>query len=412
MSSWGCESGHGPACSTTPGATFDHDLPEPLQRRRRQHARVADHLADPDLHDPLPPLVRALQLPVRHRPMVQRADNACYNGFATTLEWSFPARAFRTRSRGPSPTTPRTTAPARSVSPRPATRGRRSGYDALNVGAETATERPSRHRPRPRRRPAQLHWAGAYCDNGQRWDRCAPRRSAPGCWTATEPMAEIVTAPGSSSTVVVKPNDTHGWGILPTGDVAVTTNNAAGKRGRRSGGQPGGLRPGSVEFQTKSGHRRQAAALCPGLGRRHEARRRLVARLLDLHRRLRRRRDPPHEHVERLHRPQRQRRRRRRLAHARLRAVLQRPGELRGAHPPLHTWATWHPMDPGQIWWSTSAIPGTDFTTPFGSYEPLDSIVDAYPTPRSAVSGSRRARAPAEPPGTTSSGTSTASRSA
>ncbi len=50
-----------------------------------------------------------------------------------------------------------------------------------------------------------------------------------------------------------------------------------------------------------------------------------------------------------------------------------------GAIQPLNTWSTWNSLAPGEIWWSTDAIPGTAFTVPFGSYAPLTSLYSAYP---------------------------------
>jgi len=68
-------------------------------------------------------------------------------------------------------------------------------------------------------------------------------------------LAVSLFTPGSvyaAGTTVVKPSAANGWGILSNGDVAVTTNNATGKIVAGPGGQPAGLLPGSVEYQTRS----------------------------------------------------------------------------------------------------------------------------------------------------------------
>ena len=56
----------------------------------------------------------------------------------------------------------------------------------------------------------------------------------------------------AAMTVEVKPNATSGWGILPSGAVAVTTNNATGVIVSGPGSHSGGLLPGSVEYRTNS----------------------------------------------------------------------------------------------------------------------------------------------------------------
>jgi hypothetical protein len=186
----------------------------------------------------------------------------------------------------------------------------------------------------------------------------------------------IMTA-GAASTVIVKPSFTSGWRILPTGDVAVTTNNATGKIVAGPGGQPGGLLPGSVEFKTMSvpGGKPQLYAPDSLAGVKFTDLTALSYSTYISH------------YASGTH-----------LVHT-INVKIDLDGDLIGtttdrytmvfepcytiscAGPiqPLNTWATWDALAPGAIWWSTGSIAGTAFITPFGSFAPLASIYTTYP---------------------------------
>jgi hypothetical protein len=377
MSSWGCEDGGWTTlCSTTPGATFDHPLTLNIYAvlpGGQPGALLAS---------------KTTTFAIPYRPSSDTVNctagrwwngTACFNGLATAVEWDFSSSpvalpgavvwsvAYNTTHYGSTPI-------GESAACYAASGG--CGYDSLNVGAQSfGTTALAGTDVDPDGAVLHSAWAGAYCDGGSGGTGSFRLDSAPGCWTDYRPMAEIVTT-GSTDTVVVRPSATSGWGILPSGDVAVTTNNATGKVVVGPGGQSP-LLPGSVEFQTKSGPGGKPQLYAPAslAGTRLSdltslSYQSFVSDYAD---------GGPW------------------LTHT-LNVFIDRNGNgvdesdwhtlvyepcyttsCAGAVQPLNTWTTFNAITPGAIWWSTSAIPGTDFTTPFGSYVPLDSLLDAYP---------------------------------
>lgn len=192
-------------------------------------------------------------------------------------------------------------------------------------------------------------------------------------------MAAVpVMSAGAAGTVVVMPSATNGWSIFPTGDVAVTTNNAIGKIVVGPGGQPGGLLPGSVEYRTNSlpGGKPQLYAPSSLVGVKFTE---LTTLSYSTYISQYASGSPW-------------------LVHA-INVKIDLDGDLTGttadrytmvfepcytascssAIQPLNTWSTWNALASGAIWWSTGSIPGTAFTVPFNSYAPLTSIYATYP---------------------------------
>lgn len=182
------------------------------------------------------------------------------------------------------------------------------------------------------------------------------------------PSANLLPGGG---TVVVRPSTAaaNGW-------TDSTTNNAVGSYVPGPGGQPGGLQSGSLKFETKSspgGKPQFITSALVGVK---------LAELTSLR----------YSSYIAAYASGGQH-----LTHT-LNLSIDRDGDLTtttdrhnmvyepcyttscsGAIQPLNTWATWDARAAGAIWWSTSIVPGTDFTTASGSYKPLTTILSAYP---------------------------------
>ena len=134
MSSWGCETGGGATCSTTPGATFDHPLTLTLYDSAPGTATGIGTQV----------LTQTTTFSIPFRPSRdatcaggtawRASDNNCYNGFATPVTFDFPAlptiptnlvwtMSYNTSNYGPSPIGPTCT--------------NNCAYDSLNVGLST-----------------------------------------------------------------------------------------------------------------------------------------------------------------------------------------------------------------------------------------------------------------------------------
>lgn len=170
--------------------------------------------------------------------------------------------------------------------------------------------------------------------------------------------------------VVVRPGTAaaNGWAY-------VTTNDAVGSYVPGPGGQPGGLQSGSLMFETESGPGGKPQFITSALvGVK-------LAELTSLRYSTYITAYATGQH----------------LTHT-LNMWIDRDGDLTTttdrhnmvyepcyttscavAIQPLDTWATWDARAAGAIWWSTSVIPGTDFTAAFGSYKPLTTILSVYP---------------------------------
>ena len=192
----------------------------------------------------------------------------------------------------------------------------------------------------------------------------------------------FVTPAHASSATVIRPSANGGWGILPNGDVAVTTNNAIGSVVSGPGGQPGGLLPGSVEYHTNSapGGKPQLYAPAALTGVKFTDLTALtylsyisayanggawlthtVNVKIDLDGDLV---GTPTDRATMVFEP------------------CYTVNFCTGPIQPLNTWATWDALAPGAIWWSTASIPGTAFVVPFNSFAPLTSLYTAYPNAR------------------------------
>ena len=252
------------------------------------------------------------------------------------------------------------------------------GYDSLNVGVKTFAGSPFVGADLdPDGVIAKSTWGGAYCDSGVGGLGTLREDTGPACWTDLRPLAEITTIE-TSTTVVVAPSATFGWGFLADGTVAVTTNNATGSIKTGPGGQVG-LLGGSVLYNTNSspGGKPQLFAPASVSGTK-------FADVTSLDYRTfisRYATDAGGSH----------------LTHT-LNVKVDLDGTTGtttdqktlvfepcytldgcvGPVQPLNTWTTWTPLAPGQIWWSTTAIPGTAFTAG-PSFVPLDSVYAAYP---------------------------------
>jgi hypothetical protein len=385
FSSWGCEGGDwtgtSGSCVTTPSSSFTHPLtlniysvavgggPGPL-------------LATKTVTPAIPYRPSAFGPPCLGERWSPDAGATCFNGFATPVEWDF--------SGGPVVNLPSnviwTVAFNTSHYGSPAlgelacfTEPGGCGYDSLNVGAETFVGSPFVGADLdPDGVIANSSWGGAYCDGGVGGTGTLREDTAPTCWTPYRPLAEITTIE-TSNTVVVTPSATSGWGFIANGDVAVTSNNATANIATGPGAQPGGLLPGSVLYSTESGPGGKPQLFAPAsisgtkfadvTSLNYST---LISRYAT---------DVGASH----------------LTHT-LNVVIDLDGNTGtttdrprlvfepcytigcgGPVQPLNTWTTWTPLAPGQIWWATSAIPGTDFITPSGSYVPLDSLYAAYP---------------------------------
>jgi len=252
------------------------------------------------------------------------------------------------------------------------------GYDSLNVGHETFAGSPFVGADLdPDGVIANSTWGGAYCDSGVGGLGTLREDTGPACWTDLRPLAEITTIE-TSTTVVVAPNATFGWGFLADGTVAVTSNNATGSIVTGPGGQVG-LLGGSVLYNTHSGPSGKPELYAPASISGTK-----FADVTSLDYRTfisRYATDAGGSH----------------LTHY-LSAKVDLDGKTGtttdqytlvfepcysldscvGPVQPLNTWTTWSPLAPGQIWWSTTAIPGTA-STAGPSFVPLDSLYAAYP---------------------------------
>ncbi len=195
MSSWGCESGSGVTCSTTPGATFSHPLTLNVYARGLLDA---------------PGKLLATQTKTFDIPYRPSADPACatggwrpdssapcVSGKATLVTFdalSVPIPdeviltvAYNTTHYGAAPI-------GASASCFTADGG--CGYDSLNVGARGATTIGAQ--PRPDDAYLNSTWAGAYCPGGT--GGTGALRLDGGCWTDYQPNFMVQTTDPSGPT--------------------------------------------------------------------------------------------------------------------------------------------------------------------------------------------------------------------
>jgi hypothetical protein len=383
LSSWGCEGGDwtgtSGSCVTTPGSTFTH----PLTLNVYSVAVGGGPgvlLATKTVTPNIPYRPSAFGAPCTGQTWSPDGGTTCFNGFATPVEWDFSA--------GPVVNLPSnviwTVAYNTSHYGSPAlgelacfTESGGCGYDSLNVGVFTFAGSPFVG--------ADLDDEGAvlntgyapfYCDGGAGGVGTLRADTSPGCWTGYRPLAEITTIQ-TSNTLVVKPDANLGWFVLADGTVAATSGNATGSIVPGPGGQVG-LLGGSVLYNTNSGPGGKPQLFAPTAVSGTK-----FADVTSLDYRTfisRYATDAGGSH----------------LTHT-LNVGIDLDGITGGTDQktlvyepcytvnscvgpvqPLNTWTTWTPLAPGQIWWSTTAIPGTAFTAG-PSFVPLDSLYAAYP---------------------------------
>jgi len=383
MSSWGCEGGDwtgtSGSCLTTPGSSFAHPLT--LNIYSVVGGGPGLLLATKTVTPAIPYRPSAFGLPCTGETWSPDAGATCFNGFATPVEWDF--------SGGPVVNLPSqiiwTVAYSTSHYGSPAlgelacfTEPGGCGYDSLNVGVKTFPGSPFAGQDLdPDGAVLNTGYAPFYCDLGAGGVGSLREDTSPGCWAGLTPLAEITTLE-TSTTVVVAPSATFGWSFLADGTVAVTTNNATGSIKTGPGGQVG-LLGGSVLYNTESGPGGKPQLYAPAYLSGTK-----FADVTSLDYRTfisRYATDAGGSH----------------LTHT-LNVKVDLDGNTGtttdqktlvfepcysldgcvGPVQPLNTWTTWSPLAPGQIWWSTTAIPGTAFTAG-PSFVPLDSLYAAYP---------------------------------
>jgi hypothetical protein len=198
MSSWGCEDGtwHGGNCSTTPGATFDHELTVNVYAVGVGNAPGAL----------LGSLTQTVAIP--YRPSADTvnctggrwydADSGiCFNGFAVPVVFEFDRTvvlpndviwsiAYNTSHHGH--------APLGELACFGESGG--CGYDSLNVGAQDLGATVGTDSD-PDGAYADSSWAGFYCDGGSGGTDSFREDTSPGCWAGFRPLARIETAPAT-----------------------------------------------------------------------------------------------------------------------------------------------------------------------------------------------------------------------
>ncbi len=195
MSSWGCESGSGVTCATTPGSTFAHPLTLNVYARGLFDA---------------PGKLLATQTKTFDIPYRPSADPACtggawrpdsvspcVSGKATLVTFdalSVPIPdeviltvAYNTTHYGAAPI-------GESAACFTADGG--CGYDSLNVGVRGATTIGAQ--PRPDDAYLNSTWGGAYCDTGT--GGTGALRLDSGCWTDFQPNFMVQTTDPSGPT--------------------------------------------------------------------------------------------------------------------------------------------------------------------------------------------------------------------
>ncbi len=229
LSSWGCESGTGVTCMTSPGATFTHPITLNLYAVDNTGA-----LPKPVVGPPLVSQTVAFNIPFRPSATPscpggtkwKDAAGVCNNGLATPITFVFAGSpqlpdqliwtvAYNTTSYGAAPIG--TSAACFST-----VQG--CGYDSLNVGLSGLANPLAGHDLDTNGVFSSTVTAGNYCDGGAGGTGTLRDDTAAGtaCWGVTaaggpyRPMATIVAvAPSASSTtIVVDTAHPNGWGFV------------------------------------------------------------------------------------------------------------------------------------------------------------------------------------------------------
>lgn len=200
MSSWGCEQGswNGGDCSTTPGATFNHDLTMTIYAPPASGLGVGAMIVSSTQNFNIPFRPSASLSCTGHDAGKWSDGTTCYNGLATPVTFTFDGTvqlpsdliwgiSFNTSGYGATP---------EGYSTACASTPEGCGYDSLNVGLSGAAQATTGTDVDPN----GVYWntatAGLYCDAGAggvgtfRSDTSA---TTP-CWTGYMPMARIATS--------------------------------------------------------------------------------------------------------------------------------------------------------------------------------------------------------------------------
>jgi hypothetical protein len=194
MSSWGCESGSWVAgdCLTTPGATFSHSLTLTFYA-------VAGTTTTPAAGAVLATKTQTFEIP--YRPSADpacgdgrwhsSADNACYNGLATPVTFTFMGQvlpdqviwgiSYNTTHYGATPI-----GEGASCYTEPGG----CGYDSLNVGTYSVSPIVGTDVAEDAAF-ANSSWTGFYCDGGAGGTGTFRFDSTPGCWVGYRPLIRV-----------------------------------------------------------------------------------------------------------------------------------------------------------------------------------------------------------------------------
>jgi hypothetical protein len=191
MSSWGCESGGGNDCATTPGATFSEPITLNIYNVNADNSPGSlITTITQTFNIPYRPSADPADCPTAQSEWYSSATNSCYNGLDTNVTFTLPdvavppsiiyGIAYNTSDSGAAPYGDSTTCSEAGD----------CGYDSLNVGLTTANQ------PSVGTDPIQgtIYWntsnAGNYCDGGTAGSGTF-RLDSPGnvpsdaCWSPT-----------------------------------------------------------------------------------------------------------------------------------------------------------------------------------------------------------------------------------
>jgi hypothetical protein len=187
MSSWACQSGNAPVCSTTPGATFSHPITLKIYAPGAGPSGVGALLFQKTQTFNIayrPSADGGVNCPSAPNAWYSVADNACYNGFATPIEFnlastpqpSYPATiiwsvSYNTQSYGSSPI------------------GSDGPYNSLNVALNDASGPSVGTDVDPNGAFWNTQTAAWYCDGGA--NGTGTFREDPGCWAPYVPAVQL-----------------------------------------------------------------------------------------------------------------------------------------------------------------------------------------------------------------------------
>ena len=204
MSSWGCQTGGGATCVTTPGATFSHPITFNVYA-------VNNPGPNPTVGALLTTKTQTFNIP--YRPSADPGCGSggqwsvggnCFNGFAVPITFDFTNAALQTPLPAQVIWTVAFNTTTHGYNPIGAAAcGSNCPYDSLNVGLNDVAPNPSVGTDT---NPDGAFWntsfAGFYCDNGAggvgtlRLDTgVAPNCTPGGDWTGFAPAGELTLAP-------------------------------------------------------------------------------------------------------------------------------------------------------------------------------------------------------------------------